>query len=69
MSRKLSAITTLGALLLFITPLLNLLMMPADLFSSALLLFGIWLVLIVKAFLASRHTVHDAPVSPEQDLS
>lgn len=69
MSRKLSAITTLGALLLFITPLLNLLMMPADLFSSALLLFGIWLALIINAFLAGRHAVRDGPVSPEQDFS
>ena len=69
MIQKLSAATTLFALLFFITPLVNIVMMPADLFISALLLFGCWLGLIITAFLTSRRPALDDPLSQEPDIS
>ncbi|MGC6531104.1 MAG: hypothetical protein ACON4G_08810 [Candidatus Puniceispirillaceae bacterium] len=65
MIRKLSAIITFFALLFFITPLVNILMLPADLFSSAILLFGCWFGLIITAFLTSNQSARDAAISPE----
>lgn len=69
MIHKLSAAMTLFALLFFITPLVNIVMMPAELFTSAMLLFGCWLGLIITAFLTSRRSVGDDLHSQEQDIS
>lgn len=58
MTRTLSALITFFAILLLVTPLVNLVMIPegpSGFLISAALLFWIWLVLIFKTYLFSRN--------------
>lgn len=58
MTRTLSALITFFAILLLVTPLVNLVMIPegpSGFLISAALLFWIWIVLIFKTYLFSRN--------------
>lgn len=66
MTRTLSALITFFAILLLVTPLVNLVMIPegpSGFLISAALLFWIWLVLIFKTYLFSRNEDRAAPSS------
>ena len=65
MTKTISALITFFAILLLVTPLVNLVMIPAGetgFLISAMLLFMIWLVLIIMTYLFSKATPEDTQI-------
>ena len=54
MSNTLSAAITFFAIILLMTPLLNMVMLADSLLVSGGLLFGIWIILIILSYLISK---------------
>lgn len=56
MSNTLSAAITFFAIILLMTPLLNVVMLANSLLISGGLLFGIWIILILLSYLISQNS-------------